>query len=189
MKKGKISRCALPFHPSVHQAHSQDGAWGVQEDSQLWLDPLGWAGVAFPTRRSKERGTCARMGQLSAEGFVSPRAGDTQGTSARSAGGGGRYRKYQENKPHPAPESARGGFTQHARCDKKIQIFHGVLLSTGLCSGFSRAREWLQSQGIVPESRNGSRAKDWFQSRGIVPESGNGSRAGDWLQNQGMVPE
>lgn len=115
-KRGNFPGVFFLCTPS--QATSTSTSPGVmEEDSQLWLDPLGWVGLAFPTWRSKEGEACARLGQLSTEGF-----GDTQGTSASSAGG--RQRKYQENRIHPTQRegssSSRGcrglGGTFHTPC-------------------------------------------------------------------------
>lgn len=135
MKKGEISRCSLPFHPKASHKHHHTTPGLMEEDPQLWLDPLGWAGLAFPTWGSKERGTCVRLGQLSTEGFLSPRAGDTQGTSASSVGGGRNKENIRKTKLIRLKERAAaaegagdsgGGFTPHAQCDKKFHIFHSA---------------------------------------------------------------
>lgn len=128
----------------------------MEEDSQLWLDTAGNArgGLGRGCSHPEIQGWGSLCGAGPAQ-FVPPRAGDTPS----SAGGGGKkentrkIKLIQLQEGAAAAEGAGGGEVSHdmrsVTENSLYSIVLMVLLSTGICLGFSRAREWFQTRAAA----------------------------------------
>lgn len=112
----------------------------------------GWVG-AVPTRRSKDGGACAGLGQLS---LCHPGLGTLQvllGVGERKKENTRKIKLVQPQHGAAAAEGAGGGdVSQDMRSVTENSLYSivlMVLLSTGICLGFSRAREWFQTRAAA----------------------------------------
>lgn len=172
MKKGEISRGSLPFHPKASHKHHHTTPGLREEDSQLWLDPLGWAGLAFPTWGSKEGEPVSGWASSAQRGFCHPGLGTLRAHQQVLLGVGG-IKKISGKQN--STDSKRGQLQQRVQGTRgevshlMLSVTKNSIYSTVLSVLLSVRSGVFQGQGVVSEPGSGSRAREWFHCPAAAP--------------------